>query len=326
MKEDKEGSDSTLEEILKLTWGAYHSMIFHNTQIGQLLKESFNSVARRQKWDINSKSQVFKDFMIPANGYAEQEFEKMAAQITKQEPAFEITDSFLEHNAGLSPDSIYIRLIDVDNFGDYRFPIEIYCAHPGNIAVDYVAEQSKFASDKISTTGFLSLQNKNYTLLSEVYLYPGKPKGRILFNLPQKGRYTLFIAQQHHTAVSFTIRPNKNLLYVNQRVLPMNAVLLQDDRMVNPADNKYLAVYAPGMDSITYSMLYNDAINMVELYNYKGNLLKLENKRSPFHISCFLKKEDKRHFVYFSNKVFRWPPVFKNIPPWFFFIKFPVKK
>jgi hypothetical protein len=314
------------EEMLTYTWKWYNSMIFHNTQLNDVIRWGYpEDAAFSKKWDYNSSGGItgLVNGGPPAVNSDYQQ--ALKTYLPKAATGFTVTDALLEKAAALTPDSIRLRLIDEDAFSYFRYGIEVYCPAPGNFTVTYNAAKSKKPNDKLPSTGFVSLVSDDYSYTAENYLQPEKQTGKLVFSLPKKGHYTLTLAQNNHTGISFTVFPGKSLLYINKKTIPMNGIMLLDEPDGKYKANKYLAMYAPAVDSVYYNLIYADCINYVQLYNAAGKALVQNIQQSPVHISARLAPADRNNFIYMTNGLYRWPPVMKNVPPYYFFLKFPAK-
>jgi Domain of unknown function (DUF4838) len=313
--------------ILSYTWQFYNSKIFHNTQLNDVMRSYFpDDAAFMQRWDFN-KSMVFSGIGKPVSLAIDNEYKQaLAAYLPKATADFPITDAFLEKTALLTPDSIKLRLFDEDAFTYFRYALEVYCPVPGKFTVLYDAGKSKRPDIKMPSSGFVSVMSDDYGFTSESYLQPGKQKGTLSFNLPKKGHYLLTLAQNNSTAISFTVVPGKSLVYINKKTIPMNAIMLLDEPANKFKTNQYLAFYVPATsDSVYYNMISYGCTNYVKLYNAGGKLMPLNTQQSPAHISTKPAAADRNNFMYMTNSVIRWTPVLKNVPPYYFFLKFPAK-
>jgi hypothetical protein len=190
----------------------------------------------------------------------------------------------------------------------------------------YDAGKSKRPDNKMPSIGFVSLMSDDYSFITESYLQPEKHKGSLSFNLPKKGHYLLTLAQNNSTAISFTLVPGKSLVYINKKTIPMNAIMLLDEPANKFKTNQYLAFFVPSTsDSVYYNMISYGCTNYVKLYNAAGKLMPLNTQQSPAHISTKTTTAERNNFMYMTNSVIRWTPVLKNVPPYYFFLKFPVK-
>jgi hypothetical protein len=310
------------EAMLQYTWKLYRSQIFHNTQLNDVLRWYFpEDKDFMQRWDYFS-SPIFAGFDRPYDATADYR-KALATYLPKAQPAFAVTDALLEKAAKLTPDSIRIKLIDAEAFGMFRHALQVYCPSPGKLTVRFEAGKSQRPNPKMPSPGFVAMVAEDYRYYSEKYLEVGKPSGQFVFDLPQKGKYTLWLAQNNSTPIDFTIRPGKSLLYLHKKTIPMNGVMLLDETDGKYKGNRYLAIFVPQVDSLAYNMLYPDCVNYVQLYNAKGKVLPQNNDQSPYHISVAVPPADANGFAYFTNGLFRWPPVFKKVPPCYFFLKYP---
>jgi hypothetical protein len=315
------------DAILGYTWQFYNSRIFHNTQLNDMMLSYFpGDAAMAQQWDYH-KSTMFSSLGKAIMPAIDNEYKQaLATYLPKATVNFNITDELLQKAAQLSPDSIKIRLIDENAFSYFRYALELYCPAPGKFTLQYDADKSKRPDKKMPLAGFISLMSNDYTFMEEHHIKSEKQKGSLRFTLPRKGHYTLTLAQNNSTAIGFTIAPGKNLLYINKKTIPMNAIMLLDEPGNKLATNQYLAMYVPpSTDSVYYNMISHGCTNYVKLYNAAGRLLPLNTQQSPAHISVQTALADRNTFVYMTNNLFRWPPVMKNVPPYYFFVKFPAK-
>jgi Domain of unknown function (DUF4838) len=315
------------DAILTYTWQLYNSRIFHNTQLNDVMRSYFpEDAAFSDRWDYYKNT-------IPANintsfsSQLDKEYKQsLATYLPKATADFPITTAFLKKTAALSSDSIRLRLYDADAFPYFRYTLEVYCPAPGKFTVLYDAEKSKRPDSKRPSIGFVSLMSDDYSFTAENYLQPTKSKGMFSFNLPKQGHYLLTLAQNNSTPVSFTLVPGKSLVYINKKTIPMNAVMLLDEQGNKLRTNQYLAFYVPpASDSVYYNMVYPRCVNYVKLYNAAGQLLPLNTLQSPEHISTLTTSTDRNSFMYMSNNLIRWTAVLKNVPPYYFFLKFPAK-
>jgi Domain of unknown function (DUF4838) len=314
------------EDMLAYTWKLYNTKIFHNTQLNDVIKGYFpTDAALQQKWDYNNSTAI-SNLIKQGGGTGVDDYKQaLKTYLPGATANYIITDSFLQKAALLTPDSIKLRMIDEDAFAYLRYSIEIYCPAPGKFTVLYNADKSKRPNDKMPSSGFVSVLGDDYNFAVENYIQPQKQKGTLTFNLPKKGHYQLTLAQNNSTGIAFTVLPGKNLLYINKKTIPMNGTLLLDQPDNIFKANKYLAIYAPAVDSVYYNLIGYDCVNYVQLYNSAGKALQQNITQSPVHISAKLSAADKNNFLFMSNGVYRWTPVLKNVPPYYFFLKFPAK-
>lgn len=311
------------EEMLTYTWKLYKSMIFHNTQLNDVVRWYFpEDNAFMQRWDYY-KSPVFANFNQQYDATPDYQ-QALKTYLPKATADYPITDAFLEKAARFTPDSIRLLTIDEEAFVGFRYALQVYCPAPGKFTVQFDAGNSKKPNPKIPSTGFVAVMSDDYTYYSENYLQPSKQKGTLQFNLPKKGHYVLWLAQNNATPIRFTVKPGKNLLYINKKTIPMNGILLLDESDNKYKGNKYLAMYVPpNVKQIQYNMLYHDCVNYVQWYNAKGKALVQNNSQSPFNITVDIPSVDANNFIFMTNGLFRWPPIMKNVPPYYFFLKYP---
>jgi hypothetical protein len=315
------------EAMLSYTWKLYNTMIFHNTQLNDVLRSYFpEDAALAQRWDYG-KSPVFAGLAQATHAEADYRQALKTYLPSHQSVVTDIppiTDAFLEKTARLTPDSIRIRLIDEEAFVSYRYALQVYCPMPGKLTVRYEAGRTKKSNAQSPAIGYVAMVADDYNYHSEQVLQPSKRQGVITFSLPKKGHYLLWLAQNNATDIGFTLRPGKNLVYINKKTIPMNGVMLLDDSDGKYKANRYLAVYAPpGTPQVTYNIIYPDCANYVQLYNAKGKPLAQDNSQSPYYIKATVPPADTGNFLYMTNGLFRWTPVLKNLPPYYFFLKYP---
>jgi hypothetical protein len=309
-------------DILDYTWKLYNRMIFHNTQFNDVMRWYFpEDAAFNQQWNYYTNP-TFAKYAKPFDATADYRL-ALKNYLPKAGPRYSITDSFLAKVAKLTPDSIRLRLVDEEAFGMFRFGLPVYCPAPGKFTVQFEAGTTKKPNSKMPSTGFVTIMSQDYTYLKETYLQQGQTRGILVFDLPKKGHYVLWLAQNNATGFAYTIRPGKNLVYINKKAIPMNGIMLLDVPSNKEKTNEQLAFYVPRVDSVHYTMLNADCVNYVQLYNARGKALPQSDKQATFKISVAIPPTDANNFVFMANGVFRWPPVLRNVPPYYFFLKYP---
>lgn len=323
-KKDPAFLKNRTDELLKFTWMLYPDLIFHNTQLNDVLKYNLAGDERLlQKWDY-ATSDIFKnitkDAVSNVNSAFNTIYKKYSGKGTAEfmDPDIILAKAYLQR-----ADTVKIKLIDASAFVNHRYALQVYCVTPTKIRIRYEATPEKKNETKKSTIGFVAITKDDYSLHNEIALYTDKLKGEISFNLPAKGHYKLFFGQNNMHSFSYTILPGNSLYYINKNTIPMNGVLLQDDDDGKYNGNKYLAFYTGSEDSIRFGMIYPDCVNYVKLYNSEGQQKVLNTDQAPFNIALKLTATEKNTFMFFSNGLFRWPPAFKNISPYYFFLKTP---
>jgi Domain of unknown function (DUF4838) len=313
-------------EILEFTWKMYDKMIFHNTQLNDVMKLSFATDENLiKKWDY-THSDHFKNITSGADVVINKEFDLAAKKyIPKATPFFEENDALFEKALKYRADSFEIKLIDIDYFYSHRYALNVYTPVATTITIDYNAEESKHINKQTNNNGYTALLSSDYLVYEEQFIKPGSKKGSFTYTLPKKGHYTLYVSQNNGTYTTFKIKPDKSLIYINKKVTPPNAVMLLDYDTQAKKESRYLGFYVPNADSVYYNMFCIDCANYVKLYDATGKPKILNNTLSPYNISTAISKEEKNTFMFMTNDLFTWTPVMKNIPPYYFFLKFPDK-
>ena len=311
------------EDLLTYTWKLYKTEIFHNTQLNDMLKKTLTD-EEKEKWDY-TKSTYFKDITVDAATVVKNEFEKVKKKyLPLAVPGYAITDSFLAANAKYSADSIRIATTDEAVQANFIYPIEFYCAAPGTLKINYQAGKS-LLSGGIDNIAIVSVESSDYKFTKTETIYKQESNGTFIYNLPAKGHYKLYLSQFHSTHISYIIYPGNNLFYHNKKSIMMNAILMQDFETKNPYPNKYLAFYAPPSDSIYFGNLYYGSKNTSSLYTASGKSIVVNSNTQTLYNSAAFPKNEKYHFIFYENSLFRWPPVLNNTPPYYFFLKYPLK-
>ena len=224
-------------------------------------------------------------------------------------------------NVKNSADSIRISSIDETALGSFNYPITFFCGKPGKLTVSYQTDSSK-AKNKTGHVAIISIESANYTFLKTNIIYKANSAGTIVYQLPAKGHYRLYLSQYNATHVSYVIYPGKNLFYHNKKSIMMNGLLMQDQESY---PNKYLAIYAPAADSLYFSNLYIASSNTSRLYSAAGKPIKVYATTQAFYNAAAVPKEQKNNFIFYGNSLYRWPPVLKNTAPYYFFFRYPLR-
>ncbi len=313
-------------EILEYTWKMYDKMIFHNSQLNDLLKLNFSgNETLIKKWDYLT-SNHFKNITANADEVIAKEFDLAAKKYIPRATFFyEENDELFKKALKYRADSFGVKLIDIDNFYSYRYPFCVYTDEPTKIFIEYSCKESKHINNQTNNSGYTALLSNDYSIYKEQFIKLGTRSGTFVYDLPKKGHYTLYLSQNNGTAINFKIKPTKSIFYINKKTTPLNAIMLLDYDTKAKKENRYLGFYVPNVDSIFYNMLCVDCANYVKIYDAKGKPKLLNTKMSPHNISTLVNKEEKNSFMFMSNDLFTWTPTMKNIPPYFFFLKFPSK-
>lgn len=320
--------DKKLEELIQFTWKKYPDLIFHNTQITLALKEAFLNPELKKKWYLyDGCKPCVEATKINQAETVRKEFNELLQEknvVTSFPSADEAFFSKALHNTA---DSILVKMIHPEAYGQMRYPINIYASAPGTISIRYSAGKSLMENVKKTSVGFAAIQSSHYSYLPQQFITYHKREGVFTFQIPAKGFYTLFVAQQNQTPVSFIIKPGKtNLLYLNKKHLTNAGVSLHEEDKNSPYDNRFIAFYPPATDSLRFHMIAPGCINVTTLFNDKGEQLTVNNAQSPFYIAAGLNSVKSNSFIYYETQLAGWMPVFDNIPPYFFFLKRPPVK
>ena len=311
-------------ELLTYTWQMYQSKIFHNTQLNDMLKQYVSENARTT-WDFRN-SDHFKGITENAATVIKTQFEIIKKRyLPAAVPAFPITNEFLYANTKYSADSILITTIDETAFGNYTYPMQFYCAAPGLLKIFYSADSSRNKTNKKDKVAIVGVESDDYRYIKNNFIYNENSSGMITYRLPAKGRYKLYLSQYNATHISYTIYPGKNLFYHDKRYALMNGLLMQDNSEKKSYSNKYLAFIAPSSDSLFFGNLYWNCNNTIRLHTRSGKDIPVNSNKQPFLNSAAIPKNLQNDFIFYSNTVFRWPPVLKNTVPCYFFLKYPIK-
>ena len=313
------------EELLNYTWKLYDSKIFHNTQLNDMLKK-YVSDAKRSTWDFR-KSDHYKNITQNFSAVVNEQFE-----IVKQKylpdavPFYNINEDFFIRTVKYNADSIRINTIDETAFGNYAYSINFYAAVPGLLSIAYKTDSSQARNKSGNKIAIVGVESNDYRFIKNDFIYKENSNGKLTYYIPTKGYYKLFLSQYNATNTSYVIYPGKNLFYLNKKAILMNGIILQDSAQKKYYPNKWLAFPAPAADSIYFSNLYWNCSNTIRLYSSSGKSLPVNSSRQPFLNSAFNPSKGQEDFIFFDNSTFRWPLVSMNTTPYFFFLKYPLKK
>jgi hypothetical protein len=311
-------------EILNYIWMLYPSLIFHNTQVNDVLKFEIADEAFSKKWDF-FYSDNFKGITFDAEKKVNDAF---AAAYKKYgpvaSPRYTDIEGLLKKAYLYRTDTIRVNMIDAAAFTNYLNSFNVYCAAPTTITIFYKAKPEKPLVGKLSNIGLIGLLKDDYSVHSEQPIYPDKLNGSFTLSLPKAGHYKVILAQRNIVNYTYTIIPRKTLFYINNSVIPANGLQVMDNVDGKDNTNKQLAFYTGNADSLNYSMIYADRGNYLHIYNSKGQKKSLDIDNQPGHMALKLREDEKNTFMYFTTSVYRWPPQFKTTPPYYFYLKFPL--
>ncbi len=310
------------EELLTYTWQLYDSKIFHNTQLNDMLKKGLDEKQKAQ-WDYY-KSNHFASLNTNTALLIATEFEKVKKKYLLQAASnYSIDDSFLSANVKYSADSICISTIDETAFGNFIYPVEFYCAVPGPLKIAYQTGRSENKNDEKKKIAVISVESNDYHYIKTDFLFKENSTGEVIYQLPVKGHYRLYLSQYNATHIKYVIYPGNTLFYHNKKSILMNGLKLQDDETINAYSNKYLAIYVPPADSLYFSNYYTGTPNTSHLYTASGGNIPVHT--NLLYNSAPLPKKRENNFIFYENSTYRWPPVLKNTAPYYFFLKYPLK-
>ncbi|MFT3908782.1 MAG: DUF4838 domain-containing protein [Ferruginibacter sp.] len=311
------------EAVLTYTWQLYDTKIFHNTILNDMLLILLPKDLK-EKWNYR-RSDHFKKIKTDVASLIKSEFEKTRNKyLPFAEPVYPITDEFLEANIKNSADSIRIVTTDEIAVPYYIYPIQFYCGSPGILKINYQADSSR-TKNKIDKVTIVSVESADYKFLKTDIVYKGNSNGTLIYNIPSKGHYRLYLSQYNSTHTSYVIYPGKNIFYDNKKSIMPNCMLLQDYEKKNYCSNKWLAIYAPPVDSLHFCNFYIESVNTSRFYDATGKALTVRPGKQPFYNSVAVPKNQKDNFLFFENSSYRLPPVLKNTAPYYFFLKYPLK-
>jgi hypothetical protein len=313
------------EDVLRYTWMLYPTMLFHNTQLNDVIKFAIADEAMIKKWDF-AYGDVYKNITANAVATVETAFKNIDAKYSSRAtPVFEKATDIIAKAYPYRADTVVLNMIDAAAFINYRYPVRVYCGGATNITIKYKATLSKSLPAGVKNIGFLSLIKDDYTVNDEKFIYPTQTQGTIVLRAPTAGYYFLYFAQHNITEYEYTVIPGKALLYINNSVIPCNGLQVMENADVKSATNKKLAFYTGNVSQLNYGMIYADYGNYTNIYNNKGQLKKITDNNAPYSLIVPLSEQEKNTFMYFTTSVYRWPPYFKNIAPYYFFLKFPLQ-
>ena len=309
------------EALLTYSWQMYRYGIFHNTQLNDMLKQLVTE-SKRASWDFR-KSDRYKNFNVDPVPIINREFENIKKQyLPLGSVHFELTDEFLQSTSKYSADSIRISTVDEKAFGNYSYALNFYCSKPGMLKIVYQAGASLIKQQAADKIAIVSVESIDYSFIKNNFIKSENSNGMIVYHLPSKGRYRLYLSQYNATHLNYIIYPRGNLFFHDKYSLLMNGLMLQDSSKYYP--NNQLAFIAPKTDSIYFRNAYYNVTNTVSLFNSAGKNIPVNNSRQPF-VNAAANPKSSPGFVFFSNSIFRWPLVLVNSPPVYFFLRFPLK-
>ena len=313
------------EELLTYTWQLYNSKIFHNTQLNDMLKK-YVSETKRSTWDFR-KSDHYKNITEKVSGLIKEQFDLARKKYLPQAvAAYSVSNDFFAAKVKYSADSIRITTIDELSFGNYSYPIQFYCEGPGLLKVFYKTDSSKLKKENKNKIAIVAVESDDYRFIKNDFIYTENSQGTLTYQLPFKGHYKLYLSQYHATHISYTIFPGRNLFYLNKKAILMNGLSLQDNAEKNDYPNKWLAFAAPVADSIYFRNLYWSCNNTISLFTDSGKPIPVNNSRQPYLNAAANPSPNHDGLIFFSNSVFRWPPVLINTAAYYFFLEYPVNK
>ena len=305
-------------EILNYTWHYYDSFLFQNFSLGSLLLQELHDPETSENWDIYSGNiaKYINRHSLPSVIQAFNEAREQLPPDKNKNPFAMLDDSVLSKLAKFTADSIRIQLIDAEALVGYGGFIDIYTPIPETIKIHYSFKPGINVKNNI---GFFAVTSDDYKEVIEKEIVVSGKNGMVNFTLKRKGHYLLQLCQNQHTPATCIIIPGKSLLYINRKVLPYNSILLGDTTN-SPLDNEFLGLYTGTDKIVQYHGFCHDCTNTLHFKNaYNEKLLPAIEREFPLVGSV----KSTTDILFFKTDFFRWPPIFNNFSPYFFYFKKP---
>ena len=303
-------------ETLNYIWHYNNTLLFHNEVLSDQLISQLQDPETSQAWNMQNGNipKSLKKFPDISTDQLFNQCKNLLSEEKNNEPFNTLPDSVLTVLSKLSADSIRIQLADAEVLIGYTGYFDIYNPVPGKITISY-----KFTPDKNlkNNIGFISVTSDDYKEVMEKQIFPSNKTGSVTFMLGKKGHYNLMLGQNKYTPATFIIKPGKSLLYIHKKVLPTNSILLTDTTG-KPLDNAYLGLYVGANKSLNFHGIYYDCPNTFHFTSASGKILSpIISGENPLY-GIVIPDTD---VLFFKSDFFRWPPVFSNFNPYFFYLK-----
>ena len=298
------------DEVLRNTWSLYSKNILHNTQLNDMLKK-YSTDPASWNYKTHDFSSYKKTDAEPINKLFESYLLKYRLIIDDPEIQTSVFDQLLQ----LNPDSISISSMDEEAFRKFIYPVSFYASTASKLKISY---QLKTAGVKSKNrAAIIACESADFSFIQTNFMYPQDDKGTVHFNIPAKGKYRLILSYFDATPVKFIIYPEKQLFYLHKKSLLMNGMLLHPERK-SPESGETFPAFLTNSDQVTLGYNYQTSITPLKLYDQAGNNIPA-NRSNPY---ITLKNSSGNKLIYYTNEVYRWPPVLLDTKPYFFFLKF----
>lgn len=315
-----------IRQILEYTWSLYDTRIFHNTQLGDLYSAQLNE-NEQADWDFRSNPRFDK-----FSGKSDKAIDDMYPIYRKKylpqaHPLISFGANEFRRFLPYSADSIRISSIDETAFTNFMYPLSLYSPGAATIRIRYKVAEPQKPDPNQDKVGMLCLEKKDYSLVQPKIIREKNSTGIMQFSIPAAGHYRLYLGQYQACPAEWIVYPGKTLFYHQKKSIPMNGIRLQeaqDSKAGYP--NKYLAVPVSngGEGTIRFSMMYPTSANQTNWLDFRGNEAELrQTDKLPFYETVLSIENPLPGIWYYSNKVFRWPPVLINTSPIYLFLKYP---
>ena len=322
MADNPARKNELVEKTLTFTWQMYRTKIFHNTQLNDLFKK-MASETNLSKWDFR-KSSYLNEIQGNTADIIHQSFDEAYQQYApKKLEKTELPELFFAENIRFSPDSFMVKTMDESAFVNFVYPLTFYCKGPSTLKLTYRTGASQADGSK-GKLMMAAVEKEDYSYISNHFESRELYDGTISFRLPSKGFYKLYLGQYQATPVNFTLFSKPFLFYHDKQMLLRNGMLLQELEPGNASPLKYLAVYAPPVDSLRFSNMNYNSNNSSSFFTAAGKKIPVAENKSNGMNSIPVPLKQKTPFVFFSNNVYRWPFILNNTAPAYFFLKYPL--
>ena len=195
----------------------------------------------------------------------------------------------------------------------------------GSVELEQLERDTRVAVRAGSSVAMFAIESDDYafTRASDQHL-PGS-SGTVVFNLPKKGFYQLWIVFAYATPLDLVLQTNNCLLFFNKQSPIRNGFQLQETDRNSRYANRYLAWWQPANTALRFTTINHQVKNQCRFVDARHQPVPVTEKGRLNHYQIEAPANAGGRVVYYYNDSYRLPPVLKSSQNYYFFLKSPIR-
>lgn len=311
------------QQLLRYIWSFYPNRIFQSPQLSNQLQTLLDASSRKE-WNYANADLREKPLLRGSEWdslYEAAENRYLPDAVEAGNPA----DIPWKQLVKLAADSVHMASADEKALTDFRYPLRVYADGPASIRIRFQAAQNQVSRPAGSSVAMFAIESDDYafTRASDQHL-PGS-SGTVVFNLPKKGFYQLWIMFAYATPLDLVLQTNNCLLFFNKQSPIRNGFQLQETDRNSRYSNRYLAWWQPANTALRFTTINHQVKNQCRFVDARHQPIPVTEKGRLNHYQIEAPANAGGRVVYYYNDSYRLPPVLKSSQNYYFFLKSPIR-